>query len=67
MAKLTEIFEILPLTERTLLKRIEKNAYDFALHNDTPHPCLYRVEVDGQEIGAIQYYNGRKLCCRVAA
>lgn len=54
-----DVFERLPLTERTLLKRLHK--YSFELRNDTGDGCLYRVIADGIEMGAIKYYRGRKL------
>ena len=56
---LLDVFERLPLTERTLLKRLHK--YSFELLNDTGDGCLYRVVADGVEMGAIKYYRGRKL------
>lgn len=56
---LLDIFKRLPLSERALLKRLHK--YPFELRNDTGHSCLYRVIVNGFEIGAIKYYKGRKL------
>jgi hypothetical protein len=55
-----DVFEKLPLTERTLLKRLNK--YSFELLNDTGDGCLYRVIADGVEMGAIKYYKGRKFC-----
>lgn len=57
---LSTLFEQLPLTERTLLKH--RSQYGALITNDTGEPCLYRVIVEGVEIGAVRYYKGRRLC-----
>lgn len=56
---LTEIFDVLPLTERTLLKR--RASYHFTITNDTGHPSIWRVLVGDREVGMVRYYRGRKL------
>jgi hypothetical protein len=62
---LGEIYDSLPLTERTLLKRIKANVYPFKLLNDTGETCDYRViDEIGIELGLITYRcGGRKLAC----
>jgi hypothetical protein len=63
MLNLIEVYEQLPLTERTLLKRIRRNEYPFQLLNDYGQPCEYRVVENGVELGMVKYYGGRKLAC----
>lgn len=55
-----EIFESLPLTERTFLKRLKVGRYDFKVKNEY-NPCQYDIYVDDKIIGMVKYYKGRKL------
>lgn len=59
-ARLTEIYDSLPWSNRTLLKRMP--TYDFKLFNDIGGACDWRIEVDGDSIGVVVYAGGRKLC-----
>lgn len=75
---LNKIYDLLPMTERALLKRIKEGGrfyqLNFSLLNDTGHPCTYRVIRHGdgltvgpnigasKELGVIVYASGRKLC-----
>lgn len=63
---LMTVFECLPLTERIALKKAKRGDFAFEFLNDTGDPCLYRIIVKGQEVGAVRYYRGRKLCPMVA-
>ncbi len=57
-------FDMLPLSEKTLLKRIRKGLLPFSLKNDGGHPCEYYLKDDnGEDIGMVKYYRGRKLTC----
>lgn len=67
-----EVFECLPVSERTLLKRFkwigdgngQSPDHAFTLRNDIPgQPCEYRVLISGNEIGMVKYYRGRRLSC----
>ena len=59
---ITEAFELLPLSEKTLLKRIVKNILPFVLLNDGGHPCEYYFKTkEGVDCGMVKYYKGRKL------
>ncbi len=61
---ITEVFETLPLTEKTLLKRIVKGLLPFVLKNDGGHPCEYYFKnKDGKDCGMVKYYRGRILSC----
>jgi hypothetical protein len=60
---LTEIYDLLPLTERVMLKRLRSRQYPFKLRNDTGRVNVYRVIVDGWDLGIIHYHAGRKLVC----
>ena len=57
-----EIYDILPLTERTFLKRVELGDYDFTIDN-TDHPSEYILIREGVELGMVKYYQGRLLTC----
>ena len=47
---ITEAFDMLPLTEKTLSKRIAKGLLPFVLKNDGGHPCeLTFYEIHGVE------------------
>ena len=57
-------FDLLPLSEKTLLKRIRKDLLPFVLKNDGGHPCEYYLkDENGEDLGMIKYYRGRKLVC----
>jgi hypothetical protein len=56
----SEIYALLPMTERTLLKRYK--SYPFKIANDREGPCDWYVYKDGEPIAVIVYYKGRKLC-----
>lgn len=57
-------YDMLPLSEKTLLKRIRKGLLPFFLKNDGGHPCEYYLKDDnGEDIGMVKYYRGRKLAC----
>ena len=59
---ITEAFELLPLSEKTLLKRIAKNKLPFFLFNDGDHPCEYYFKTStGHDCAMVKYYKGRKL------
>ncbi|MBT9167431.1 MAG: hypothetical protein DDT19_00769 [Syntrophomonadaceae bacterium] len=58
-----EAFELLPLSEKTLIR------YGFKigrlhLMNNLGHPCLYTIfdSEENKEIGIVEYYRGRKSC-----
>lgn len=57
-----EVYDSLPMSERTLLKRIANNFLPFVLANDGGHPCEYYIKNKaGQNCGMVKYYKGRKL------
>ena len=59
-----QAFDLLPLTEKTLLKRISKRILPFILKNDGGHPCeWYFKNKDGDDCGMVKYYKGRILSC----
>lgn len=58
---ITEVDDMLPLTERVMMKR--RDGYPFKITNDLGHPSHWRVEIEGQTIGVIVYHRGRKLAC----
>ncbi len=59
---ITEAFDMLPLTEKTLSKRIAKGLLPFVLKNDGGHPCEYYFKNEqGDDCGMVKYYRGRKL------
>jgi hypothetical protein len=63
---LTEVYDSLPMTARTLWKRLDRKAYSgqFELINDLGPVNLFRVVVNGADLGVVQYASdGRKLCC----
>lgn len=55
------IYDLLPLTERTLMKRIEAGLYPFRIANDGGTPCNWYIYENGQPIAMVTYYKGRKL------
>lgn len=56
---LYKFYESLPLSEQTL-KRHKWEWQGCQLVNDL-FPCEYRILKDGNEIGMVKYYHGRKL------
>ncbi len=62
MTTIGEVFENLPLTERTFIKRLNADEYDFTIDNEA-HPCEYDLLREGKRFGMVKYYKGRKLCC----
>ena len=59
---ITEAYEMLPLSERTLLKWILKNKLPFYLFNDGGHPCEYYIKNKaGEDCAMVKYYKGRLL------
>lgn len=61
---LLEAFDVLPKSESTLLKWSSNGKLSFQVLNDTEYgPCMYRIVVSGEELGAVKYYGGRKLAC----
>ena len=56
----TEIFDQLPLSERTFMKHLKQEKYSFQAINPY-HPCEWFIIVNGKEIGMVKYYRGRKL------
>ena len=61
---LSEVFETLPKSEKTLAKRGYRH-FQWLLLNDTAYgPCFYRVVGVGKvSIGAVKYYKQRLLAC----
>lgn len=58
---ITEIYDLLPLTERTMMKR--RSTYPFTIANDIGYASTWRVIFAGVELGIVVYCRGRKLCC----
>lgn len=56
-----ELFEQLPLSERTLLRRMRDGRLPVQLDN-SDQPCEYTFTLNGQR-GMVKYYRGRKLAC----
>ena len=57
---ISEIYDILPLSEKTLLKRYR--TYDFIIKNDRGSSCNWFIYDDaGDPVGVVVYYKGRKL------
>ena len=54
-----EIFDFLPLTERTLIKHYK--SYPFKIANDRGYPCDWFIYDGDNPIAMIYYYGGRKL------
>jgi len=54
-----EIYDMLPLSERTLLKRYK--GYPFRIANDRGEPCAWYIYEDDKPIAVVHYYKGRKL------
>lgn len=54
-----EIYDILPMTERTLLKRID--SYPFKIANDRGTPCDWFIYKGNKPVAVVVYYKGRKL------
>ena len=71
MKTVEEIFDLLPLSERILLKYWKNGIYTslktgckISLSNDGGHPCEWMLKDDnGNDFGMVKYYKGRKLCC----
>jgi hypothetical protein len=57
---IADVFESLPLSEKTLLKHL--NDYPYRLTNED-HPCEYVVHDGSYIVGMVKYYKGRKLSC----
>lgn len=58
-----EIYDLLPLSEKTLLRRLRYKIYPFKLKNDRGYPCDYFIYDENDEpTGVVVYYRGRKLC-----
>jgi len=57
---LERIFEQLPKTERTLLKRYK--SYSFRIANDRGTPCDWYIYENGLPVAVVTYYRGSKLC-----
>ena len=59
---ISAIYDILPISEKTLLKRLRKGEYDFDLRNDRGGSCEWFIyDNDGDPVGVVVYYKGRKL------
>ena len=61
---LNDIYDILPTSERTLLRHWRNGqykGYPFTIKNDLGAACDWRIAVDGRTIGMVRYYRGRKL------
>jgi len=59
-----DVYDMLPLTNKTLTKQIAKGSLPFVLKNDGGHPCEYYLKDENNEdIGMVKYYRGRKICC----
>jgi replication-associated recombination protein RarA len=58
---ITEVYDSLPMSSKRLWKEID--GYPFILLNDIGRASWFRVIVEGRDIGVVQYYKGRKLCC----
>jgi hypothetical protein len=57
---LEQIYDILPLTSRTLLKRYR--SYPFRIANDRGYACDWWIyDPEGRPVGVAVYANGRKL------
>ena len=57
-----ELFRLLPLSEKTLLKRITAKSLPTVLANDGGHPCEYYIKnKNGEDCGMVKYYKGRLL------
>ncbi|KKN22351.1 hypothetical protein LCGC14_0916170 [marine sediment metagenome] len=57
-----ELYDLLPLSERTLLRRIAAKKLPAVLANDGGHPCEYYIKNSkGEDCGMVKYYKGRKL------
>lgn len=54
-----EIYDFLPLTERTLLRHYK--SYPFRIANDRGHPCHWYIYDGDQPVAVVIYYRGRKL------
>jgi len=62
--ELIEIFETLPLSQKTLDKRIIKNKLPYILVPSIYHPAeYYFLNKRGESCGMVKYYKGRKLSC----
>ncbi len=60
-----QLYDILPMTERTLLKRMKYTIYPYHIANDRGTPCdyfIYNRNDNENPIGVVIYYKGRKLC-----
>lgn len=65
MKRIQIIFERMPMSEKTFLKRWKAGKYpDLSFHNQN-HPCEYIVKdfLTLEIIGMIKYYRGRLLSC----
>lgn len=58
---LEDVYDLLPMTERTLLKRYQ--SYPFKIANDRGKPCEWWLYEKGEPVGVVVYYAGRKLAC----
>lgn len=56
---LDEIYDLLPMTERTLRKRYK--SYPFKIANDRGESCSWYIYEDNQPVAVVTYYKGRKL------
>lgn len=54
-----QIFDALPLSERTLQKRMRRNVLPVPFR-ESDYPCEYIFEV-GEQTCMVKYYRGRKL------
>jgi len=56
---ITEVYDTLPLAERTLRRR--RPFYPFKLRCEPGSPSKYKVSYKKAELGIVAYYKGRKL------
>jgi len=56
---LSDIYDVLPLAERTLVKHYK--SYPFRIANDRGHPCHWYIYDGDRPIAVVIYYRGRKL------
>lgn len=59
------IYDQLPKTERTLIKRYK--GYPFRIANDRGKPCDWFIYDGSEPIAVVTYYKGRKLVLHIIA
>ena len=58
-----EIYDILPMTECTLVKRYKD--YPFRIANDRGESCAWYIYEKDEPIAVVHYYKGRKLVLHI--